>query len=80
MAGSMTGQQIKAVADGLEPLTPKDLGPVVQGFALFFGVVSVIVVCLRIYVRAGYSGVAPRLLGLEDYMTVVATVSLPSIH
>jgi hypothetical protein len=76
----MTGQQIKDLADGLEPLTPRDLGPVVQGFALFFGVVSVIVVCLRIYVRAGYSGVAPRLLGLEDYMTVVATVSLPSLQ
>ncbi|KAH7241313.1 hypothetical protein BKA59DRAFT_528924 [Fusarium tricinctum] len=76
MAESMTGQQIKALADSLEPLTPKDLGPVVQGFAIFFGIVSVIVVCLRIYVRAGYSGVAPRLLGLEDYMTVVATMLL----
>ncbi|KAH7153893.1 hypothetical protein DER46DRAFT_637991 [Fusarium sp. MPI-SDFR-AT-0072] len=76
MAGSMTGEQIQALADALEPLTPKDLGPAVQGFAIAFGITSVIVVCLRIYVRAGLSGVSPRLLGFEDYLAVVATILL----
>jgi hypothetical protein len=75
MAGSMTGEQIQALADALEPLSPKDLGPAVQGFAVAFGITSVIVVCLRIHVRAGLSGVSPRLLGFEDYLAVLATVS-----
>ncbi|KAF6518007.1 hypothetical protein HZS61_002085 [Fusarium oxysporum f. sp. conglutinans] len=76
MASSMTGEQIQALADALEPLTPKDLGPAVQGFAIAFGITSVVVVCLRVYVRAGLSGVSPRLLGFEDYLAVVATILL----
>ncbi|KAM0553295.1 hypothetical protein ACHAPJ_007308 [Fusarium lateritium] len=76
MADSMTGEQIQALANSLQPLTPKDLGPAVQGFAIAFGVTSVLVVCLRIYVRAGLSGVSPRLLGFEDYLAVLATVPL----
>lgn len=79
MAASMTGEQIQALADALEPLTPKNLGPAVQGFAIAFGVISVIVVCLRIYVRAGLSGVSPRLLGFEDYLAVLATVRHASL-
>ncbi|KAF4499897.1 integral membrane [Fusarium agapanthi] len=76
MAASMTGEQIQALADALKPLTPKNLGPAVQGFAIAFGIVGVIVVCLRIYVRAGLSGVSPRLLGFEDYLAVLATILL----
>ncbi|KAF9771660.1 hypothetical protein IL306_010716 [Fusarium sp. DS 682] len=76
MAGSMTGEQIRALANALEPIPPKDLGPAVQGFAIAFGITSVIVVCLRIYVRAGLSGVSPRLLGFEDYLAVLATILL----
>lgn len=72
----MTGEQIQALANALPPLPPKDLGPAVQGFALVFGIVSIIVVCLRIYVRAGLSDVSPRLLGLEDYLAVLSIVSL----
>ncbi|KAI1046651.1 hypothetical protein LB505_011184 [Fusarium chuoi] len=79
MAASMTGEQIQALADALEPLTPKNLGPAVQGFAIAFGVISVIVVCLRIYVRAGLSGVSPRLLGFEDYLAVLATRATESV-
>ncbi|KAF5008709.1 hypothetical protein FDECE_5036 [Fusarium decemcellulare] len=80
MAGSMTGEQIQALADALKPLQPKDLGPAVQGFAISFGVISVVVVCLRIYVRAGLSGVSPKLLGLEDYLSVLATIpQIPSV-
>ena len=74
MADSMTGEQIQALANALPPLTPKDLGPVVQGFALAFGIISVIVVSLRIYVRAGLSDVSPQLLGPEDYLSVLSAV------
>ncbi|KAL4731458.1 hypothetical protein ACLX1H_000426 [Fusarium chlamydosporum] len=80
MAQSMTGEQIQALANALPPLPPKDLGPAVQGFALVFGIVSIIVVCLRIYVRAGLSDVSPRLLGLEDYLAVLSIlIFIPAI-
>lgn len=75
MAASMTGEQIQALVEALPPLEPKDLGPAVQGFALAFGITSVIVLCLRLYVRAGLSDVSPRLLGIEDYLAALATVS-----
>jgi len=74
MVDSMTGEQIQALANALPPLPPKDLGPVVQGFALAFGIISIVVVSLRIYVRAGLTDVSPRLLGPEDYLAVLATV------
>ncbi|RBR26411.1 uncharacterized protein FIESC28_00816 [Fusarium coffeatum] len=80
MADSLTGEQIQALANALPPLTPKDLGPVVQGFALAFGITSVIVVTLRIYVRAGLSDVSPQLLGPEDYLSVLsALLFIPAI-
>jgi hypothetical protein len=79
MAESLTGEQIQALVDALPPLPPKDLGPAVQGFALAFGITSIIVVCLRIYVRAGLSDVSPRLLGLEDYLAVLSTVCRPTL-
>ncbi|CAF3495999.1 hypothetical protein SNK03_005806 [Fusarium graminearum] len=74
MAASMTGEQIQALVEALPPLEPKDLGPAVQGFALAFGITSVVVLCLRLYVRAGLSDVSPRLLGIEDYLAALATL------
>ncbi|CAG7566058.1 unnamed protein product [Fusarium equiseti] len=72
----MTGELIQAFANALPPMPPKDLGPVVQGFALAFGITSIVVVSLRIYVRAGLTEVSPRLLGLEGYLAVLATLIL----
>ncbi|KAF4446878.1 integral membrane protein [Fusarium austroafricanum] len=76
MAGFLTGEQIQSIADGLPPITPKNLGPAVEGLAIAFGAVSVIAVCLRIYIRAGLSGVSPRVLGIEDYLAILAALLL----
>lgn len=72
----MTGEQISAIAYQLEPLTPKGLGPAVEFIAIVFGIVCVIVVGLRIYVRAGLSGASTRLWGVEDWLAVIGTVSV----
>ncbi|TDZ14639.1 hypothetical protein Cob_v012517 [Colletotrichum orbiculare MAFF 240422] len=74
MAASMTGEQIQALANQLQPLTPKGLGPAVEYLAIIFGVISVIVVALRVYVRAGLSGASTRLWGVEDYLAVIGTI------
>lgn len=71
----MTGEQIQAFAYQLEPLAPKGLAPAVEFVAIILGIISVIVVSLRIYVRAGLSGASSRLWGIEDYLAVIGTVS-----
>ncbi|EXF74472.1 hypothetical protein CFIO01_01950 [Colletotrichum fioriniae PJ7] len=74
MAASMTGEQIQAFAYQLEPLAPKGLAPAVEFVAIILGIISVIVVSLRIYVRAGLSGASSRLWGIEDYLAVIGTL------
>ncbi|KAK1700610.1 hypothetical protein BDP55DRAFT_643623 [Colletotrichum godetiae] len=74
MAASMTGEQIQAFAYQLEPLAPKGLAPAVEFVAIILGIISVIVVSLRIYVRAGLSGASSRLWGVEDYLAVIGTL------
>lgn len=76
MAATMTGDQISAIAYQLEPLTPNGLGPAVEFIAIVFGIACVIVVGLRIYVRAGLSGASTRLWGIEDWLAVIGTVSV----
>ncbi|KAM0425288.1 hypothetical protein ACHAPT_009344 [Fusarium lateritium] len=71
---SMTGEEIRALANKLEPLSPKGLGPAVQVVAIVFGIISVVVVTLRVFVRAGLSGASTRLLGTEDYLAVLAVI------
>lgn len=72
---TLTGEQIKALADDLEPLNPKGLGRAVEVIAILFGILCFIVVSLRVYVRAGLSGASARLWGLEDLLAVLGTVS-----
>ncbi|OLN95218.1 hypothetical protein CCHL11_08126 [Colletotrichum chlorophyti] len=80
MAATMTGQQIQALANDLEPLTPKGLGPAVEHVAIIFCIICVVIVSLRIYVRAGISGASTRLWGLEDLLAVVATlIFIPAV-
>ncbi|KAL0778187.1 hypothetical protein CaCOL14_005840 [Colletotrichum acutatum] len=74
MAASMTGEQIQAFAYQLDPLAPKGLAPAVEFVAIILGIISVIVVSLRIYVRAGLSGASSRLWGVEDYLAVIGTL------
>ncbi|KAH6967571.1 hypothetical protein BKA56DRAFT_497580 [Ilyonectria sp. MPI-CAGE-AT-0026] len=74
MVTSMTGEQIRDLANKLEPLTPNGLGPAVEIVAIVFGIISVISVSLRVYVRAGLSGASTRLLGVEDSLAVLAII------
>ncbi|GKT60228.1 integral membrane protein [Colletotrichum tofieldiae] len=71
MAASMTGEQIQAIAYELPPLDPKGLAAGVEFVAIVLGIISVIIVSLRIYVRAGLSGASTALWGIEDYLAVV---------
>jgi hypothetical protein len=76
----MTGEQIQALAYDLPPVTPKGLGPAVEITAIFFGIICVIVVALRIYVRAGLSGASVNHWGVEDYLVVIGALPfLPSV-
>ncbi|KAG8169535.1 hypothetical protein KVR01_000280 [Diaporthe batatas] len=80
MAASMSGEQIQALANQLEPINPTGLGRAVQVVAIFLGVVCTIVVSLRIYVRAGLSGASTRIWGVEDYLALFGTLPfLPSV-
>lgn len=74
MAASMSGEQIQALVYELEPLNPTGLGRAVEVVAILLGVVSVLVVSLRVYVRAGLSGASTRAWGAEDFLAVIGTV------
>lgn len=69
------GELIKAAADALGPLTPGGVGPAVEGVAIFFGIVSIVVAILRIWVRSGFSDASIKVWGPEDYLVVLGTVS-----
>jgi hypothetical protein len=71
----LTGGQIQALAYELPPVSPKGLGPAVEITAILFGIICVIVVALRVYVRAGLSGASVNHWGLEDYLVVIGAVS-----
>lgn len=74
----MSGEQIQALVYELEPLNPTGLGRAVEVVAILLGVVCVLVVSLRVYVRAGLSGASTRTWGAEDFLAVVGTVSSPA--
>lgn len=74
----MSGEQIQALVYELGPLNPKGLGHAVEIVAILLGVVCALVVSLRVYVRAGLSGASTRTWGVEDYLAVIGTVSLPA--
>lgn len=80
MEESMTGEEIQDLVNKLPPITPGGMGRAVQAVAILLGIISVVVVSLRVYVRAGLSGASSRLWGPEDYLAVIGTVSLPSSH
>lgn len=78
MQESMTGEEIQDLVNKLPPITPGSVGRAVQAVAIVLGIISVVVVSLRVYVRAGFSGASSRSWGVEDYVAVIGTVSLPS--
>lgn len=74
-ARSAQGEALQAEAYKLGPLTPGGVGPAVEGVAILMGILSIIVVSLRVWVRSGYSDASTRLWGPEDYLAVFGTVS-----
>ncbi|POS72773.1 hypothetical protein DHEL01_v208833 [Diaporthe helianthi] len=80
MAASMSGEQIQALVNQLEPISPTGLGRAVEVVAILLGVVCTVVVSLRVYVRAGLSGASTRIWGVEDYLALIGTLPfLPSV-
>lgn len=70
------GEQVRAAAYALGPMTPGGVGPIVEGLAIFYGIIAVIVTSIRLFVRSGFSSASPtRLWGMDDYLAFVGTVS-----
>lgn len=76
-AADNEGEAPQAAAYQLGPLPRAGgIGPAVQAVALLMGVQSVVVVALRVWVGAGYSGASPtRLWGAEDYLALLGTLA-----
>lgn len=70
------GEQVRAAAYALGPLNPGGVGHVVEGLAIFYGIIAAIVLSIRVWVRSGFSSASPtRLWGVDDYLAFVGTVS-----
>lgn len=58
-------------------MTPGGVGPVVEGLAIFYGIIAIIVTSLRVWVRSGFSSASPsKLYGMDDYLAFLGTVSM----
>lgn len=70
------GEQTRAAAYALGPMTPGGVGRLVEGLAIFYGIIAVIVLSIRIWIRSGFSSASPTgLWGIDDYLVVLGTVS-----
>lgn len=70
------GEQVSAAAYALSPMTPAGVGPVVEGLAIFYGIIAIIVTSIRVWVRSGFSNASPtRLYGMDDCLAFLGTVS-----
>lgn len=70
----MAGETIGQAAYALPPLTPSGLGAGVEAVSIFLAIVTTIVVCLRVWVRAGFSGAGTRVWGVDDYLLLLGFV------
>lgn len=80
MAATMSGAQVSALAYALPPLQPRGLGKVVEVTAILLGIFTTIIVALRVYVRAGFSGAAGRVWGIDDYLVILAYVCMQASY
>lgn len=71
-----TGEALSALAYTLPPLTPHGFGLTIEVISILLAIISVIVVCLRVYVRTGLSGAINRFWGVDDYLVVIGFVSI----
>ncbi|KAF5020881.1 hypothetical protein F66182_7083 [Fusarium sp. NRRL 66182] len=80
MASSMTGEQTQALAERLEPLSPKGLGASAAVVAVILGIISFVVVSLRVYVRWGKTKASSRVLGADDLLAVLSMgIFMPAV-
>lgn len=73
-----SGEQIQAVAYRLASLSPKGLSFAIDAIAIALGLIAIIALSMRLYVRLGFSAGLSRPLGPDDFLAVFGTVSCPS--
>lgn len=72
-----SGEQIQAVAYQLASLSPKGLSFAIDAIGIALGIIAIIALSLRLYVRLGFSAGLSRPLGPDDFLAVFGTVSCP---
>lgn len=72
-----SGENTQAIADQLAPLTPIGLGFAIEAIGIALGIIGLIAISLRLYVRFGFSAGLSRSLGPDDVLAVLGTVSCP---
>ncbi|POS76617.1 hypothetical protein DHEL01_v204982 [Diaporthe helianthi] len=70
-----SGEQIQAFAYQLAPLSPKGLGLAIDVVGIALGIIGIIALSLRLYVRLGFSAGPNRSLGPDDFLTVFGTLT-----
>lgn len=73
---SLTGQQLAAAAYVLTPLEPRGLSLGIVVVSILLAIVTLLVACLRIWVRMGLLTGLVRVWKTEDYLFVLGLVSL----
>lgn len=77
---SVKGEALQTAVYKLGPLTPGGIGPAAQGVTILMGILSAVVVGLRVWVWSRYSGASTRVRGPEDYLVVLGTLPfLPAV-
>ncbi|KAJ0116871.1 hypothetical protein J7T55_010022 [Diaporthe amygdali] len=74
MVTFVSGEEMQDVAYHLVPLTPKGFGLAVETSAMSLGIVSIIVISLRVYMRLGFSTASRRACGLDDILALFGTL------
>lgn len=77
MDSLLSGEQMQASAYRLAPLAPEGFGLAIEVVAICLGIIGLIVISLRAYVRLGLSVGLSRSWGLDDILAVIGTVSSP---
>lgn len=77
MDSLLSGEEMQAGAYQLAPLAPRGFGLAIETVAISLGIVGIIVISLRAYVRLGFSVGMSRSWGIDDILAVIGTVSSP---
>lgn len=75
MDSLLSGEEMQAGAYQLLPLTPRGFGLAIEAVAISLGVIGIIIISLRAYVRFGFSVGLSRSWGIDDILAVIGAVS-----